>query len=209
MSLLAFLSSISKPWSGSWPVSLSSENPRRGKSRRNSLLNKINEIFSCCKSFLFPFTQGNHLGNSQFISRIRVWHHKLPFELIICDVRVRTLESVQQYLCAKTVSYKTWMTRAYSSSLPRGYTASQDNKCGWVTAGQIAQQTHRNWDPLIQISTGRLVSSLTKRSLQSYHEIMEKLFHVNKLPLESYGAGTNGAHNREGSQPNTTALGSR
>lgn len=28
--------------------------------------------------FLFPFTQ----GNSQFISRVRAWHHKFPLELL-------------------------------------------------------------------------------------------------------------------------------
>lgn len=42
-----------------------------------------------------------------------------------------------------------------------------------------------------------LVSSLIESSLQSYHEITEKLFHMNKLSFESYRAGPDSAHNRE------------
>ena len=75
--------------------------------------------------------------------------------------------------------------------------ASYYYKYSRVTVGQIIQQACGKWDPLIQISTGCLVSFLIKSSLQSYHEIMEKLFYMNKLPLESYGAGTDSAHNRE------------
>lgn len=123
-------------------------------------------------------------------SQIPIW------TLVIC-VRARTLESVQRYLCAKMVSYIIWTRRACFSSLQHGYMASYDHKRSRVTVGQIAQQTCGKGDPLIQISTGCLVSSLTESALQSYHEIMEKLFHVNKLPLESYGAGPDSSHNRE------------
>ena len=75
--------------------------------------------------------------------------------------------------------------------------APYNTECSWVTAGQMTQQACGKWDPLISVSRGCLVSSLPKSSLQSYHKLMEKLFHVNKLPLESYGAGTDSSQQRE------------
>lgn len=44
---------------------------------------------------------------------------------------------------------------------------------------------------------GCSVSSLIESSSQSYQEIPEKLFHMYKLSLETYTAGTDSAHSRE------------